>query len=196
MQDVLSAAIGTAILTIFIGMTSLMLFEQLGVLALDRFTFRTGPRAVVSERTSAMPEGLKSPISGETASVKYRVTDTGDCLFRRKYFPHVIRLNMPLELKGMVTWRDGTLSVIGRYPLGQLVFFTFWMLGVTVGAAFLMTATLLAGVVVLVVAASLLGWTLWLSRAVELSRFERYADEVTQALGVEAAPAAPRGSDT
>jgi len=195
-QDVLSAATGAAILMVFVGMSSMLFFEQIGVLALDRFTFRTGPRAFVSERAMAMPEGLMSPLGGETASVKYRVTDAGDCLFRRKYYPHVIRLNMPLELKGTVTWRDGTLTVIGRYPLGQLGFFASWMLGATVFAGFLMTETVLAGLILVVVAASLLGWTLWLSRAVELRRFERYVGEVIQALGVEDAPATPRGSDT
>lgn len=85
MQDVLSAAVGTAFLVTIIGVFSLMVFEELGILAFDRFTFRTGLRAVVSERTSAMPAGLASPQGGETTSAKYRVTDAGECLFRRKY---------------------------------------------------------------------------------------------------------------
>ena len=162
------------------------LFEAIGVLRLKDWAFRIGPVAKVRETRSECPIGLSVLSAAETAHVKYRVLEGHQCLFRRKFTLFEFRLNTPLEIKGVISWSDGTLTSRGRYSLGVTLFFAAWLAGWTIGGLMLLLDGQLIGLPFIG-----LGWLFGLgmtalSRFLELKRFVKFANEVQVALGGQA----------
>ena len=159
------------------------IFEAIGILRLRDWAFRIGRVATVHETRSECPIGLFIASAAETEHAKYRVLEDHRCLFRRKFRLLEFRWNTPLEIKGVISWADGTLRISGRYPLGVTLFFLAWLTAGTVfGLMILIGGQLMA---VLFIG---LGWLfVWgiiaHSRSLELKRFGKYAEEVQAALG-------------
>ena len=159
------------------------LFEGIGVLRFQDWAFRIGPVATVPETRSECPIGLSVASAAETEHVKYRVLEGHRCLFRRKFTLFEFRWNTPLEMKGVISWADGTLTTRGRYSLGVTLFFVAWLAGWTVGGLMILIDGQLMGVLFIGLG-WLLAWGIMVhSRSLELKRFGKYAGEVQAALG-------------
>ncbi len=162
------------------------IFEAIGILRFRDWVFRIGPVAKAHETRSECPIGLSAVSAAETEHAKYRVLEGHRCLFRRKFRLLEFRWNTPLEIKGVISWSNGTLTTMGRYPLGVTLFFAAWLAGWTVGGVMILIKGQLMGVLFIG-----LGWLFALgitahSRSLELKRFSNYAGEVQAALGFEA----------
>jgi hypothetical protein len=160
------------------------LIEAVGVLRLRDWAFRYGPVATVRETHRDCPIGLSMTCMAETPHVKYRVLERNQCLFRRKFFWLEVRWDTPLEMKGIISWKDGTITVRGRYFLGITIFFVAWLVGWTFGGLmFLIEGRLFGGL--FAAAGWLFAWGMFaLSRSLELKRFDKSTKEVETALGV------------
>ena len=161
----------------------LAVLEGIGVLRLQDWVFRIGPVATVYQTGVACPVGLSVVSAAETADIKYRVLEGHRCLFRRKFTLFEFRWNTPLELKGVISWTDGTLTTSARYLLGVTLFFLAWLTGWTIGGIMFVIKGQLMGLTFVA-----LGWLVGLgmmahSRSLELKRFSKYAAEVQAALG-------------
>ncbi len=161
------------------------IIEAIGVIRLQDWAFRIGPVATVREIRSECPIGLSVVSAAETEHVKYRILEGHRCLFRGK-FTFKFRLNTPLEIKGVISWSEGTLMVEGRYLLGVTLFFVAWLAGCTIFGFMLLLGGKLIGVLFIG-----LGWLFGLgitalSRFLELKRFAKLANEATVALAGQA----------
>ncbi len=167
-----------------VGVASWLLafLEGIAVLRLQDWAFRIGPVATVYETGVECPIGLSVVSAAETAHVKYRVLKGHRCLFRRKFTLFEFRWNTPLEMKGVISWADGTLTTKGRYLLGVTLFFLAWLTGWTMGGLMFVIKGQLMGLPFVG-----FGWLFGLgmmahSRFLELKRFGKYAAEVQSAL--------------
>ena len=135
------------------------------------------------ERLSAQPPGMIVPATGDIGLVKYHVTATGECLFRRRFLVFDLRL-MVLGVKGILSWRDGKLRVMAKVPLCWLAFVASCLLFVTTGAGFVMTVDVSMGWTMLAVAWASTAVYVLVAWRLEMARFSTYLDELVQALGV------------
>ena len=120
----------------WVGIASLPLivFEFIGTLGLEPWAFRFGLRGIAIEEEGERPEGLGKPFCGETEHLKYRVLEDKRCLFRTRFkLLSDSRLSNPLQMKGTVIWKEGTLIILGRYPLGPTILVSIMLIGLTVG---------------------------------------------------------------
>ncbi len=155
--------------------------EAIGVWRLARWPFQIGPIAASLSEETPCPVGLAAESANETAQVKYRVVRR-TCLFRRRFSLFELRWNTPLEVKGTISWTNGRLSTVGRYPLGVVVFFFGWLVGWTVGGTIALTQGHLLGAPFLAFGWVVGGGMMAHSRVLERKRFLGYAAEVTSAL--------------
>ena len=120
--------------------------------------------------------------ANETAHVKYRVVEGRICFFRRRISLFELRWNTPLEVKGTIAWSDDRLSVVGRYPLSVMVFFTAWLVGWTMGGIRILADGQLVAVPFLALGWVFLGGIVAHSRFIERKRFLAHAAEASVAL--------------
>lgn len=159
------------------------IFEFLNVLQLQDWAFGLGPVATGRETRSDCPVRLSVACLAETEHVKYRVLEGNRCVFRRKHRFFELRWNTPFEIKGIISWENGALTVRGRYFLGVTLFFVAWLAGWTVGGLMVLLERGLTGMLFIG-----LGWFFcWgifaFSRSVELNRFDQFTNEIATALG-------------
>jgi len=69
----------------------------------------------------------------ETDSGKFTFVDSQRCIFRDKMSWFSLKWHTPFPLKGSVTFKNGMAYVEGRLPLGTTIFFSSWLVIVTVG---------------------------------------------------------------
>jgi hypothetical protein len=122
------------------------IFETIGILRLRDWDFRIAPVATVREARGECPIGLSVASAAETEHVKYRVLEDHRCLFRRKFTLFEFRSNTPLEIKGVISWTDRTLTTRGRYSLGVTLLFLAWLTGWTVGGLMILIGGQFMGV--------------------------------------------------
>jgi hypothetical protein len=157
--------------------------EGIGQLLLRPWAFRIGPVALtLVEESVPCPVGLAVASVTESARAKYRVLDGHLCLFRRKLALFEFRLNTPFEVKGSITWSNGKLTTMGRYPLGVTVFYLGWLVGWTVGGLNFTLHDPLVGLRFLLFGWLFGGGIMVYSRSLELKRFRERAAEVVLAL--------------
>ena len=156
--------------------------EAIAVWRLVRWPFRIGLVAMSSTKDGPCPTGLAAESMNETALTKYRVLPGRVCLFRRRYALFAFRWNTPLEVKGTISWADGKLLTVGRYPLGVTLFFLGWLAGWSIGGVAFLTQKPLVGAPFLALGWAVGGGMMLHSRILERRRFLRHASEVVDAL--------------
>jgi hypothetical protein len=141
-----------------------------------------GALAATRTEETPCPVGLAVESIKETVRTKYRVIPGHGCFFRRRYSIFEVRWNTPLEVKGTISWSDGRLSIVGRYPLGVTLFFVGWLGGWTIGGLMFLIEKPLLGAPFLAFGWAAGGGMVLHSRILERKRFLDYANEVTDAL--------------
>ncbi len=169
----------------FVGAASwlILVAEFLGVFLLQRWAFRFGPRAITREEEEPCPLALGVMGEGQTENLKYRVLEENQCLFRRKYKLFEVRFNTPLEIKGSISWKEGKLITVGRYPFGAMIFSFCFLVGWTAGSVVATTKGEVHGIPFLLIGWAAVGGMLIFSRWIEMKRFREYAAEMKSALG-------------
>jgi hypothetical protein len=159
------------------------LVENIGVRRLRPWAYRLGPVAVRISRQMHCPPLLGTAGAGETDDVSYVLLEDRRCLFRPKERPLDLRRDTLLELKGELSWEEGSMVATGRYPLGVLLFLLGCLVGWTSGSAVFFVKGDLLGVPFLLVGWLFVGGVMLHSRWLERRRFSESVHSVLVALG-------------
>ena len=89
--------------------------ELLGQWRLVPAAFRCGLAAGSLEQPSDCPPELSTPRRDRSLSLMYRVLPGQVCLFRPQW---VGWFQTPFNLRGIASWSDGRLRIVGRHPVG------------------------------------------------------------------------------
>jgi len=67
----------------------------------------------------------------KTENGKFKFINLQECLFCSKY--RIFAWHTPFPIKGVIRWHNGIAEVEGRIPLGTTLFFSAWLVDLTVG---------------------------------------------------------------
>jgi hypothetical protein len=179
-----------AVALVFLGIL-LSIIESIAAWRFVPWAFRLGPRILHVQmplqrpRFSAATEKPESTVTG-----RFKLVNPGTCLFRPReplLDPRVI--HTPFPIRGEVGWLGAEAVVEGHLPLGGLVTYSAWVLGVTIWCILALRSPELAPRALWVL---LGGWVFatlicWWSIFYELRRARRIVAELSQAFGRAAA---------
>lgn len=157
--------------------------EGVGISTFWRFAFQIGFLA----RCFTLPWKGNVPFPagyvGETEELKFRILEGNRCLFGRKSKWLEMRVYTPFQVKGALSWGDGSMVVTGRYPLAPCLFFGAWLGAWTAGALFVLLEHHYGiGVPFLLLGWAFVGGMLIFSTKLELKRFDGYVKEILRKL--------------
>ena len=169
--------------------------EFLGILIFAPWAFRIGPIAIRREERLSQPNVLGEISTFETADVKCRVLEGHSCIFRGRF--GVSRWHTPFEIRGEMSWKDGTLRTVGRYSMGVTLFFLAGLILWTFGSMLMIRqAQGTVGALMLFLGPVFVGGISYLFCRFEKGRFSGYSDQLKRRLfaGTPGAEGTERGN--
>jgi len=163
--------------------------EIVSVLLLRRWPFRIGMVAVGVEERVGCPSGLARVSGGQIGRVKYRVVEGRQCLFRESFKLFPFPSGMPGFMKGTISWADGRLMTIVRYPVGMAGFVLGWLVAGTTGSLISVSHGDPGGILFLVIVWAVGAFIFIYGGPRQVRRFRQYASELRAVLG--GAPVGP-----
>ena len=173
-----------AVALVFVGVL-ISIIELLAAWRFAPWAFRLGPR--ILQLKMVLPRPVRSATSNEprtTSTGRYKVVSTEECLFRPRQFVFGPRLRTPFPIRGVIRWLGAEAQVEGRLPVGGLLAYAAWLIGITIWCALVWRSPRFAALAPWIL---LGGWVFagvicWWSIWYELKRARRILTELTEAL--------------
>ena len=162
--------------------------ETLATLLLVPAAFAIGPD-VVGESRHEGPSRLPEPGRGETPRLRYRVLDTGEVIFRRKWVFFAWQVRTGLDIKGSLERDGGSWTATGRLPVTLLGVYAAYVALFAAGAVVALTSGTPAGAAFPAFLLLVVSVGVWIAVSLERSRFPGMVDELMLGLDAQAAAA-------
>jgi len=161
--------------------------DTAGLLFMLPAVFLLGPRVAAISRSDG-PVGPLTPGRGQTPRLRYRVLDTGEVVFRRKWLYFERRSSSWLDPKGWLEHDGGSWVATARLPLGVLALYAWFALTLIAESVSALVSAHPTEAATRVLVLAFLGWLTWWITAAEIDRFPDLVEELVLGLEVYAEP--------
>ena len=161
--------------------------DTAGLLFMLPAVFRLGPQVAVISRSDG-PVGPLTPGKGQTPRLRYRVLDSGEVVFRRKWLYFERRSSSWLDPKGLLERDGGSWVATARLPLGVLALYVWFGLTLVAESVSALLSAHPSEAATRLLVLAFLGWLTWWITAAEIDRFPDLVEELVLGLEVYAEP--------